>query len=196
VLRIGIDNSWKEIAKKESPTDIYRHWQRLCSGGYDLYWITQTKVIVMDVDREIILREYPLHNLSSVASYSMIGNRLCCILPTYHTRISQFNIYYFDLEKWSLYYQTGPIDLVAACGCGHEVNTWNVVFRLWINDHIIFRVTLPKSRTENLIPCIENIHFCYNVKTKQSTKIEDIDVGNFEVWLHTNSLVRLPSSPV
>jgi hypothetical protein len=124
----------------------------------------------------------------------MIGNRLCCILPTYHTRISQFNIYYFDLEKWSLYYQTGPIDLVAACG--HEVNTWNVVFRLWINDHIIFRVTLPKSRTENLIPCIENIHFCYNVKTKQSTKIEDIDVGNFEVWLHTNSLVRLPSSPV
>jgi hypothetical protein len=194
VLRIGIDNSWKEIARKESLPNIY-HWQQLCSGGNDVYWITQKEVIVMDVDREIILREYPLHNLSSVASYSMIGNRLCCILPGYINRIYQFNIYYFDSEKWSLYYKTGHIDFVDACGLELN-NIWNVVFRMWVNDHIIFQVTLLKSQTENLIPCIENIHFCYNVKTKQSTKIEDIDVGNFKVWLHTNSLVTLPSSPV
>jgi hypothetical protein len=42
--------------------------QRLCSGGNDLYWITQKEVIVMDVDWEIILREYLLHHLSNVAT--------------------------------------------------------------------------------------------------------------------------------
>ncbi|CAJ2663031.1 unnamed protein product [Trifolium pratense] len=190
VLRIGIYNSWKEIARKESPpNNDHLHWQKLCSGGNDVYWITKKGVIVMDVDREIILQEYPLHNFSSVASsYLVMGNRLCCILLDYINRAHQFEILYFDSEKWSLYYKMESIDFEAACG--HELNIWSVRFRLLINDHIIIR-----CQTENSFTCIENVHFCYNVKTKQLTKIEDIDVGNFEVWLHTNSLVTLPSSP-
>jgi hypothetical protein len=60
VLRIGIDNSWKEIARKES----HRIDDRCCffltlaphySGGIDLYWMSIKEVIVLDVDKEIIL---------------------------------------------------------------------------------------------------------------------------------------------
>jgi hypothetical protein len=50
VISIGIDKSWKEIARKESSRNMYNCLRLLYSGGNDLYWITETEVIVMDVD--------------------------------------------------------------------------------------------------------------------------------------------------
>jgi hypothetical protein len=63
---------------------------------------------------------------------------------------------------------------------------------LWINDQIIFRVSLHPI--DYILANLKTIHFGYNVKTKQLTKIEGIEMGNFEVWLHTNSLVSFPST--
>lgn len=37
VLRIRIDNSWKEIARKEARHNRHFPWQSLYSGGNDLY---------------------------------------------------------------------------------------------------------------------------------------------------------------
>jgi hypothetical protein len=82
----------------------------------------------------------------------------------------------------------GPFDYASACG--HELDIRSAVFCLWINDQIIFRVYQRQNQTG-----IKSVYFGYNVMTKQLTKIEGIDVGNFEVWLHTNSLVSLPSTP-
>jgi len=48
-LRIGIDNSWKEIAKIEYPIKWHIFWQPIYSGGNDIYWITNEEVIMMDV---------------------------------------------------------------------------------------------------------------------------------------------------
>lgn len=197
VLRIGIDNAWKEIAKKEAPIRWHFLWFPLYSGGNDLYWITYDKVIVMDVDKETIVREYPLPSrnmrFGPLAILLWMGNRLSCIATkdTYSTY--QIYILDFDSGKWSLHHEMGPFDYVSACG--HRLNTTDVKFRLWINDQIIFRVRLPQSPIGNLLPGLQYIHFGYNVKTRQLTKIEDIDVGNFEVCLHTNSLVSLPSTP-
>jgi GH15 family glucan-1,4-alpha-glucosidase len=66
-------------------------------------------------------------------------------------------------------------------------------FHMWINDQVIIRVAL--ASIGNTFTNKENIHFGYNVKTRQLTKIEGIALDNFEVWLHTNSLVPLPSTP-
>jgi hypothetical protein len=84
----------------------------------------------------------------------------------------------------------GPFDYVVACG--HELDIMDVVFRFWIDDQIIFRVTLDD--TKYIFTNLKNKLFGYNVKTKQLTKIEGIDVDNFEVWLHTNSLISFPST--
>jgi hypothetical protein len=127
-----------------------------------------------------------------------MGNRLSCIASKdFSNDLSNttYQIYILDFhsEKWSIYHEMGPFDYVAACGHEHSIIHFitDVVFRFWIDDQIIFRVTLNKS----IFTHKKKIHFGYNVKTKQLTKIEDIDVGDFEVWLHTNSLVTLPSSP-
>ena len=65
MLRIGLDNLWNEIARKEAPLQGNFFRQILYSGGNDLYWITNDKVIVMDVDKEIIVREYLFISLYS-----------------------------------------------------------------------------------------------------------------------------------
>jgi hypothetical protein len=193
VIRIGIDKSWKEIARKESSRNMYMCLRLLYSGGNNLYWITETEVIVMDVDREIILREYPLHLFSTVSTYLLtvstyllMGNRISCIV--YKDLSYEIYVLDFDSGKWFLYHEMGPFDYAVACG--HELDIRSAVFCLWINDQIIFRVYQRQNQTG-----IKIVYFGYNVKTKQLTKIEGIDVGNFEVWLHTNSLVSLPSTP-
>jgi hypothetical protein len=174
---------------------MYNDLYLLYSGGNDLYWVTEKEVIVMDVDREIILREYPLHLFSTVSTYLLtvstyllMGNRISCIV--YKDLSYEIYVLDFDSGKWFLYHEMGPFDYASACG--HELDMTRVVFRFWINDQIIFRVTL--CPIDNIFTNIKNIHFGYNVKTKQLTKIEGIDVGNFEVWLHTNSLVSFPST--
>jgi len=55
VLRIGVDNSWKEIARKEA-TRQHFIYKTLYNGGND---ITMGEVIVIDVEKETIVRDYP-----------------------------------------------------------------------------------------------------------------------------------------
>jgi hypothetical protein len=201
VLRIGIDNSWKEITRKQCPPSWSIFWQQLYSGGNDIYWITKKEVIVMDVDKEVILREYPLPHFPNYPApkYLLMGNRLSCIASKdFSNDLSddlssttyQIYILDFDSGKWSVYLEMGPFDYVVACG--HELDIMDVVFRFWIDDQIIFRVTLDD--TKYIFTNLKNKLFGYNVKTKQLTKIEGIDVDNFEVWLHTNSLISFPST--
>jgi hypothetical protein len=85
-----------------------------------------------------------------------------------------------------------PFDYLIACGRELK-NIIHVVFRLWINDQIIFRVITLEGNI--FTGSYKTTHFSYNVKTRQPTKIEDIDVGYIEVWLHTNSLFLLPNTP-
>ncbi|KAK2457546.1 hypothetical protein QL285_004804 [Trifolium repens] len=69
-----------ERARKQSSRNMYMCLRLLYGGGNDLYWITEKEVIVMDVDREIILREYPLHLFSTVSTYLLMENRISCIV--------------------------------------------------------------------------------------------------------------------
>jgi hypothetical protein len=140
----------------------------------------------MDVDREIILREYPLHLFSTVSTYLLMENRISCIV--YKGLSYEIYVLDFDSGNWFPYYEMGPFDYAAACG--HELDIMDVEFHIWINDQIIFRVFLRPDQTD-----FKTVYFGYNVKTKQLTKIEGIAEGNCMVWLHTNSLVSLPSSP-
>jgi len=195
VLRIGIDNSWKEIARKEAPRDWFFPWQPLYSGGNDIYWITIDDIIVMDVDREIIVGEYPLPNVpmpgDRVPIFLSMGNHLSCIAYKDESyEAYQIYILDFDSGEWSLYHEMGHFDYVSACG--RELNNLSsVVFRFWVNDQIIFRVTSP--RLNMLLDKVT--HFGYNVETKQLTCIEGIDAeGGYEVWLHTNSPVSFSST--
>jgi len=182
VLRIGVDNSWKEIARKEA-TRQHFIYKTLYNGGND---ITMGEVIVIDVEKETIVRDYPLSPVPPVCTIEQIlwmGNYLSCIVNIEDlSLIYQIYILDFDSGKWSLYHTMRPIDFVAACDL--EFTVESVEFLLWINDQIILRVAAA-------FECIKNIYFGYNVKTRQLTKIEDIGMGNFEVWSHTNGLVFL-----
>ena len=195
VHRIGIDRSWTVIARQETSLQQHYLWQTLYTGGNDIYWITKKEVIVMDVDREIIIRGYPLPHVpnSLIPKYLWMGNRLSCIASKEFYRTYQIFILDLDSGKWSLYHEMGPFDYVSACG--QELQILFVAFRLWINDQIIFKVALSKNLIGDISSGQKNIHFGYNVKTRQLTMNEGIDVGDFDVWFHINSLVSLPSTP-
>jgi len=53
VLKIGVGNSWKEIARKEAPRQRFI-CETLYNGGNDLYFRTTDEVIVIDVEKETI----------------------------------------------------------------------------------------------------------------------------------------------
>jgi hypothetical protein len=90
VLRIGKDNSWKEIFKKESPLQRHFKCQTLYSGGDDLYWITKDVVFFIDVDKELIVRECQLSHEPNCPDqiYLLMGDRLSCI-KTFQIYISK-----------------------------------------------------------------------------------------------------------
>jgi hypothetical protein len=100
-----------------------------------------------------------------------------------------------DLGKWILYHEMGPFDYEATCG--HELNTamMGLNFRFWINDQIFFIAFIHPTENRKPFSGVTNIIFCYNVKTRQLTKTDDITVGHFQALLHTNTLVSLPSTP-
>ncbi|XP_058745315.1 uncharacterized protein LOC131618063 [Vicia villosa] len=194
VLRIGIDNSWKEIARREPPPGWVSYLEPIYSGGNNLYWRTVDEVIVMDVDREIIVREYPLPPDTLLGhwlpKYLWTGNRLSCISPQGKCFSTLYKVFILDFDsgEWFLYHEIGPFDYVAAYG--HELHVLFEIFRFWINDQIIFEAN-PEGNSPDRE---ENFYFGYNVKTRKLTKIEGIDDGNFKVWLHSSSLVSLPYS--
>ncbi|RHN53787.1 hypothetical protein MtrunA17_Chr5g0399631 [Medicago truncatula] len=123
-----------------------------------------------------------------------MGNHLSCIVNNdAFCRTFQIYVLDFELGKWSLYHEMGPFDFPTACG--HEIHILCVVFCFWINHQIILRVSLLKRRNTS-VTSRETMHFSYNVKIKRLTKIDNIVVGDIKVWLHTNSLVSLPSTPL
>ncbi|XP_045823733.1 uncharacterized protein LOC123916323 isoform X2 [Trifolium pratense] len=84
VLTIGVDNTWKEIARKEAILECAFFWEPVYNGENDVYWITRDGVTVMDVDREIIIREYPLPpprvDVAPFGAFLWMGDRLSCIV--------------------------------------------------------------------------------------------------------------------
>jgi hypothetical protein len=97
---------------------------------------------------EISLPPVPMDR-RPLAKFVWMGNCLSCIVCK-DACYKRFEIYIldFDAGKWSFYHEMGPFDYVAACG--REPNIFCVVFRLWINDQLIFRVVLgPLPREEN-----------------------------------------------
>ncbi|CAJ2638541.1 unnamed protein product [Trifolium pratense] len=197
VLRIGKDNNtWKEIFRKEA--DLEQHFKCqifYSSGGGDLYWITKKVVFLIDVDKEVIVPKCQLsHGLLNHRYLLMGGDRISCIDEFDNEFGTTFQIYIlnFDSGKLSLYHEMGPFDFVAICGC--KVYS-SLIFRLWINDQIIFQVyVLPNEKISSNYEKVnyQKMHFGYNMETGQLTKIGDIDMGDFEVWLYTKTLITLP----
>jgi hypothetical protein len=209
-LKIGADNSLKEIARKEAPHTQYWLRKPLYSGGNDVYYITMKGITVVDVDKEIIVGEYPLPPVK-MCSYPQpiwltMGDHLSCIVRKGYFDHNTYKIYILDFDsgKWSLYHKTRPLDY--AIPFGHE--TRGETFCLWINDQIIFQVYIKEKedihswkrsinfskKKGDIYADDKSIHFSYNVKTRRLKKIEGItEEGVFRVWLHTNSLVSLPN---
>ncbi|CAJ2651039.1 uncharacterized protein LOC123908160 [Trifolium pratense] len=205
VLTIGVDNTWKEIARKEAILECVFFWEPVYNGENDVYWITRDGVTVMDVDREIIIREYPLPpprvDVAPFGVFLWMGDRLSCIVLVKGIISRTYHIYALDLDlgKWTLYHEMGPFDYGATCG--HEldfdinITIMGLMFRFWINDQIFFiALTDPPENRKSFVG-VTNIIFCYNVKTRQLTKPDDIVVDVFQALLHTNTLVSLPSTP-
>jgi len=69
------------------------------------------------------------------------------------------------------------------------------MFRFWFNDQIFFTTLINPQKNRKAFSGLKRVNFCYNVKTRQLTKIDGIAVGNYQAWLHTNTLVSLPSAP-
>ncbi|XP_004500142.1 uncharacterized protein [Cicer arietinum] len=214
VLRIGIDNTWKEIVRKEYNLEDkwYFLWKPVHNGDNHIYWITWDGVIVMDVGKEIIIREYPLppqqhpqQHAFPLADYLWTGDRLSCISCVVDEKdIKTYPIFTLDMNsgKWTLYHEMRPFDSMAICShkLGFDIDIVMTVVRcrFWINDQIIFIVefdqkldpTSSKEMLSNPRLLTKKVHFCYNVKTRQLTKIDCIPIGNFKAWLHTNTLTR------
>lgn len=208
VLRIGVDHTWKEIATRKQVILEYNFlWKPVYNGENHIYWITNDGVIVMDVDREILIGEYPLPsppvNSSLWGVVLWMGDRLSWILTVEgisSTITLTYQIYTldFDLGKWNLYHEMGPFDYEAACG--HKLDFDNIktlcaIFHFWFNDQIFFTTLIYSTKNRNGFSGFKRVNFCYNVKTRELTKIDGIAVGNYDVWLHTNTLVSLPSAP-
>jgi hypothetical protein len=203
VLTIGVDNTWREIARKEAiHNKCIFIWEPVYNGENDVYWITMDGVTVMDVDREIIIREYPLPpprvDTAPVGVFLWMGDRLSCIVSV--KGISRtYQIYALDLDlgKWTLYHEMGPFDYEATCGhkLKFDITMMGLMFRFWINDQIFFIAFIHPTENRKPFSGVTNIIFCYNVKTRQLTKTDDITVGDFQAFLHTNTLVSLPSTP-
>jgi hypothetical protein len=204
VLKIGIDDSWREIgARQNDPNEqyflkksVYRgfHKKSVYSGGNDLYWILKESVIVMDVDKEVIVREYPIPPIGALRvcqflsmDYLWMRNHLSCIVNEYPTKT--FQIYILDINsgKWSLYHEIVLFDYVLACGHVDSSEFVNISICFWMHEQIIFKLYFP-PKEERLITHLKKVHLGYNVETRQLTKIEGIPEGDYDVKLHTNSL--------
>jgi hypothetical protein len=197
VLRIGIDNSLKEIARKEATWDSYMLCKPLYGGGNDLYYITKKGITAVNIEKEIIVGGYPLPPVEMwydlIQTNLWMGNHLSYIAPksVHDHKTHTIYILDFDSGKWSLYHEMGPFDFAASC-C-HETIILLALVHLLINDQIIFQVYIRKKR--DIGRDLRSIYFSYNVKTGQLKKIEDIvEESGITVWLHTNSLVSLPST--
>ncbi|KAK7261887.1 hypothetical protein RIF29_28210 [Crotalaria pallida] len=202
VLTIGIDISWREIYRKEANVSI-DFYHAVCSGANDLYWIRRDGVTGIDIDKEIITWKYPLPSLPNgfFVNYLCMGNHLSCVLnlnQNTKTSFGKAKIYILDTDigKWSLFHEMGPFDFVPAFDCEH----YDAIvsrFCFWIKEQLIFRASLNpirKEGEEEIKGHDRYVYFSYNVKTRKATKIEGIDENLRHMYLHTSSLVSLPTT--
>src|SRR4051812_8367251 len=100
----------------------------VCIRGNALYWELKREVIVIDVDKEIIVREYP-HPARAMLydpTYLWMGDFLSCIVSG-NSELT-YEIYILDLDSgiWTLYHEMRPFDYMAACG--HNLNYTTMSF--------------------------------------------------------------------
>ncbi|CAK8560104.1 unnamed protein product [Lathyrus sativus] len=204
VLRIGVDNSWKEIARREIFRNQLFYREQICSGEKGLYWITIDEVVAIDVGEEIIVRGYPLPSESNNElmldgldpTYLWMGNHISCIVNEEGDFYKPYKVFILDFDsgKWSLYHEMRPFDDVDAYS--HQLQILYVTYRFWIKDHIILLVSLSENPIGNRDPAIKMRHFTYNVKTRDLTEVQGLDLSSTAVWLHRNTLASLPSTPI
>ncbi|XP_058778011.1 uncharacterized protein LOC131652223 [Vicia villosa] len=205
VLTIGIDDSWRVIDRKEAPIQLRGIWKPLYDGSNYLYWTNIHRgIIVVDVEKEITVGNFSLPPVlirpsltflyaANQLSFLWMGNLLSCVVRKHVDDGEAYHIYILDFDsgKWSLYHEMEPFDFVTTSG--RKLCIVSLLFRFWIHDQVIFRVTTLHFNNENLPEGRCTVHFSYSVKTRKLTKIEAIAMANNEVWLHTNSLIALPS---
>ncbi|KAI9074278.1 hypothetical protein K1719_043763 [Acacia pycnantha] len=175
VLRPGRDSSWTRIAVETG--DFEFRCTPIYTGGNDLYWITELRVIVMDVDRETF-RQFPLpqgpHRWHS--QYLKMENRLASII---FVGGEGFQMHTFDPDSgnWTLYHEMKHLDYPT-----DGIEFLSEFFALWMNEELIIKLIL--------LPTLNTLFFSYDMKTGgRLKKIDAIQEGSFDVGLHTNSLV-------
>ncbi|KAL5098698.1 hypothetical protein RYX36_003025 [Vicia faba] len=162
----------------------------------------------MDVDKEIAVANFsspPVLILPPLAflysgnqlSFLWMGNQLSCVVPKSVDKSEAYHIYILDFDsgKWSLYYETEPFHFDFVADCGRRFTILFISFRFWILDQIIFQIVIGPWKIENMPKGRYTMHFSYSVGTRKFTKLEGITTANHDVWLHTNSLISLPTTP-
>ncbi|KAL1329523.1 hypothetical protein HN51_046646 [Arachis hypogaea] len=171
VLRLGIDNSWRKIGTESGDFDF--KCIPIYTGGYDLYWVTERRVIVMDVAKETFKTFQLPQELQWHPHYLKMGDHLSSIVFVEQG----FQVYIFEPKsgKWTLYHQIGHLNYPN----GHEV--LSEFFCVWVNQEVIIKSTLA--------PSLRTLIFGYNVKTRNLRMLDAIEVGAYDLAHHSNSLV-------
>ncbi|MED6130929.1 hypothetical protein PIB30_005217 [Stylosanthes scabra] len=156
-LILGIDNSWRKIGTESGDFDF--KCIPIYTGGYDLYWVTERRVIVMDVAKETFKAFQLPQELQWHPQYLKMGNCLSSIIFVERG----FQVYAFEPKsgKWTLYHQIGHLNYPH----GHEV--LSEFFCVWVNQEVIIRSTLA--------PSLRTLIFGYNVKTRNLRMIDAIE---------------------
>lgn len=78
VIRLGIDNLWNMVCTESGDFDF--KCIPIYPGGYDLFWVTEHRVFVMDVDKETIRAFQLPQQLSRHPQYLKMGDCLSSII--------------------------------------------------------------------------------------------------------------------
>ncbi|XP_054779715.1 uncharacterized protein LOC129287540 [Prosopis cineraria] len=175
VLRLGKDSAWTRISVE--PGDFEFRCTPIYTGGNDLYWITEKRVIVMDVEKETF-QQFPLPQGPHrwYAQYLKMENRLASVIWVAGEGF-QMQVFDPDSGNWNLYHEMKCLDYPTG-----DIEFLSEFFALWINQELIIKLIL--------LPTLNTLFFSYDMKTGgRLKKIDAIQEGSFDVGLHTNSLV-------
>ncbi|XP_028764418.1 uncharacterized protein LOC114722540 [Neltuma alba] len=175
VLRLGKHFSWEKIAVE--PGDFKFRCSPIYTGGNELYWITEQRVIVMDVDKEtfrqFLLPQGP-HRWHP--QYLKMENLLASIIFVGGEGF-QMHIFDPDSGKWTLHHEMKYLDYPTG-----GIEFLSEFFAVWINQELIIKLIL--------LPTLNTLFFSYDMKTGgRLKKVDAIQEGSFDVGLHANSLV-------